>query len=102
MPSPGLLLVDKFMQLKSIPILCLQGFILKTEAVIFKKVSKGSPAAAPWYVFVKSGKGHTCIARQQQRPTSDNLEIAFYNYKASESPITKGVKFFKDIIPGRK
>lgn len=80
----------------------LQGFILKTEAVIFKKVSKGSPTAAPWYVFVKAGKGHTCIARQQQRPTSENLELAYYNYKASESPITKGVKFFKNIIPGKK
>ncbi len=79
-----------------------QGFILKTDAIIFKQVTKGTPAASPWFVFVKAGRGHTCIARQQQKPTPENLEMAFYNYKASESPITKGVKFFKNIVPQKK
>jgi len=79
-----------------------QGFVFKTDGVIFKRVAKGSPSASPWYVFVKSSRGHTCIARQQQRPTPENLELAFYNYKASESPITKGIKFFKGIVPQKK
>ena len=78
---------------------CLQGFVFKTPAIIYKSVTKGSPASSPWYLFVQEGKGHKCIARQQQRLTPENLELAYYNYKAAESPITKGVKLFKKILP---
>ena len=80
----------------------LQGFIFKTDAVMYKRVSKGNPTSVPWYIFVKAGQGHKCIAKQQQKPTPENLELAFYNYKASESPITKGVRFFKSIVPTKK
>ena len=83
-------------------LMALQGFIFKTDGVIFKRVTKGNPSAAPWYIFVKSGRGHECIARQQNRPTPENLELAFYNFKASQSPITQGVKFFKSIVPQKK
>ncbi|KAL0047175.1 hypothetical protein WJX82_008677 [Trebouxia sp. C0006] len=94
--------VKSFESVYSFLPLAIQGFILKTDAIIFKQVTKGTPAASPWFVFVKAGRGHTCIARQQQKPTPENLEMAFYNYKASESPITKGVKFFKNIVPQKK
>ncbi|KAL0038912.1 hypothetical protein WJX77_001626 [Trebouxia sp. C0004] len=94
--------VKSFESVYSFLPLAIQGFIFKTDAIIFKQVTKGTPSASPWFVFVKAGRDHACIARQQQRPTPENLEMAFYNYKASESPITKGVKFFKNIIPQKK
>lgn len=37
------------------------------------------------------------VGRQQRRPSAGEMELAFYNAAASNSPITKGVKFVKGI-----
>ncbi len=34
----------------------LQGFLSRTEGVIFKWVRKGSPAAAPWQILKQEGE----------------------------------------------
>ena len=77
--------------------LLLQVFVYKREAVLYKYVRKGSPAATPWFVMLKDGKRWKCIARQQTRPNAENLEAAFYNASAAESPINKGVQFLKGL-----
>jgi hypothetical protein len=70
----------------------LQALLLTTECVIYKHVRSGPPTATPWYIFKKDWASFKCIARQQRRPTSEDLELAFYNASAAESPITKGIK----------
>jgi hypothetical protein len=37
------------------------------------------------------------VGRTKRRPTSDDLQLAFMNASAAESPLTKTVKFFKGL-----
>jgi hypothetical protein len=37
------------------------------------------------------------VGRQARRPTSGDLEVAFYNAAAVNSPLTQGVRFIKGL-----
>lgn len=64
---------------------------------MFKHVKAGAPGGTPWYLFKKDWAGYKCIARQQRRPSMDDLELAFYNASAAESPITQGIKAVRGL-----
>jgi hypothetical protein len=53
-------------------------------------------------VFCPSGcfvdlDGVQVVGRQARRPTSGDLEVAFYNAAAVNSPLTQGVRFIKGL-----
>lgn len=37
------------------------------------------------------------VGRQARRPTAGDLEVAFYNAAAVNSPLTQGVRFIKGL-----
>jgi hypothetical protein len=75
-----------------------QGFFSKRSGCIFKWVKKGSPAAAPWHILLREGDAAwQVVGRQARRPTSGDLEVAFYNAAAVNSPLTQGVRFIKGL-----
>lgn len=76
----------------------IQGFFSKREGCIFKYTKRGSPSSSKWSILTREdGKTWKVVGRQQRRPSAGEMELAFYNAAASNSPITKGVKFVKDI-----
>lgn len=76
----------------------IQGFFSKREGCIFKFAKRGSPASAKWSILIREGsQDWQVVGRQQRRPSAGEMELAFYNAAASNSPITKGVKFVKGI-----
>lgn len=49
------------------------------EGAVFKWVTGGNPAAAPWRIFGKEKNRLTPIGRMQHRPSNADLETVFYN-----------------------
>ena len=64
---------------------------------------KGQSGQAPWQIL-KQGWGNNwkIIGQMQRRPTSEDLELAFLNASAVESPITAGIKAVKQLAPSKK
>lgn len=56
-----------------------------------------------WRIFINRGgsEGWEAIGRMPRRPSSIEVEVAFYNATASNSPLTKGAKFLKNLIGGK-
>lgn len=76
----------------------IQGFFSKREGCVFKFTKRGSPASSKWSILIREGsQDWQVVGRQQRRPSTGEMELAFYNAQASNSPITKGVKFVKGI-----
>jgi hypothetical protein len=50
-----------------------------------------------WRILWRSGQQHVQVGRTKRRPTSDDLQLAFMNAAAADSPLTKTVKFFKGL-----
>lgn len=80
----------------------IQGFFSKRSGCVFKWAKKGSPAAAPWHILLREGEAAwQVVGRQARRPTPGDLEVAFYNAAAANSPLTQGVKFIKGLTGGK-
>lgn len=71
-----------------------QIFVKTVEGAVFKRVVKGDPADTPWQIFQLQGDAFMPIGRQAERPTNENLEIAFANASAASSPL-KNLNPFK-------
>lgn len=82
----------------------LQAFIVATtQGAVSKRVLKGTSGEASWQIL-KQGWGNNwkVIGQMQRRPTSEDLEVAFLNASAAESPITAGIKAVKQLAPSKK
>ncbi|CAL8470970.1 g10512 [Coccomyxa elongata] len=84
--------------------IAIQAFIVTTtQGAVSKRVVKGQSGQAPWQIL-KQGWGNNwkIIGQMQRRPTSQDLELAFLNASAAESPITAGIKAVKQLAPSKK
>jgi hypothetical protein len=81
----------------------MQAFVLTTNGAIFRRATRGQPTAAPWQIL-KQGWGTKWkrIGQMPRRPGNQDLEMAFANASASESPITAGLKAVRQLVPGKK
>ena len=62
-----------------------------------------STADKPWRIFMKEHQDRWgVVAAMAQRPSSTDVELAFYNASAANSPLTKGAQFLKEIGIGKK
>lgn len=59
---------------------------------------------APWQILKKKGWGNEWrqIGQMARRPGNQELENAFANASASDSPITAGLKAVRQLVPGKK
>ena len=55
-----------------------------------------------WQIFLKEGDNYTCIGRQDRRPSETELELAFYNAAAANSPINKGIAGIRSLFGRNK
>lgn len=81
-----------------------QAFIVTTtQGAVSKRVVKGTAGEVPWQIL-KQGWGNNwkVIGQMQRRPSSEDLELAFLNASAAESPITAGIKAVKQLAPSKK
>ena len=80
-----------------------QAFVVSTtQGALFAQATQaGSPAN--WQILKKGwGQSWKVIGRMQRRPTSQDLETAFYNASAAESPLTAGIRAVRQLVPGQK
>ena len=80
-----------------------QAFVVSTtQGALFAQATQaGSPAG--WQILKKGwGQSWKVIGKMQRRPTSQDLETAFYNASAAESPLTAGIKAVRQLVPGKK
>ena len=80
-----------------------QAFVVSTtQGALFAQATQaGSPAS--WQILKKGwGQSWKVIGKMQRRPTSQDLETAFYNASAAESPLTAGIKAVRQLVPGKK
>ena len=80
-----------------------QAFVVSTtQGALFAQATQaGSPAS--WQILKKGwGQSWKVIGRMQRRPTSQDLETAFYNASAAESPLTAGIRAVRQLVPGQK
>ena len=55
-----------------------------------------------WQIFLKEGDTFTSVGRQERRPSETELELAFYNAAAANSPINKGIAGIRSLFGGNK
>lgn len=74
--------------------LAIQFFLSKKEGAVFKF------GAEPWRIFSQQTDGTLKqVAQQaQRRPNQDDLELAFLNQSAAESPLTAAAKGFRSTL----
>ena len=73
-----------------------QGLVRTTEGAL---IQSGDSA---WQIFLKEGDNYTCIGRQDRRPSETELELAFYNAAAANSPINKGIAGIRSLFGRNK
>ena len=81
----------------------MQAFVVSTpQGALFAQAAlAGQPAE--WKILKKGwGDSWKVIGKMQRRPTSQDLETAFYNASAAESPVTAGIKAVRRLVPSRK
>jgi hypothetical protein len=61
------------------------------------QAASGAPAPTPTPTPRRRPRRLPQVGRTKRRPTSDDLQLAFMNAAAAESPLTKTVKFFKGL-----
>lgn len=82
---------------------CVQAFITTTQGAIFRRAVKGMSGLPAWQILKQGwGDNWKVIGQMQHRPSSQDLEMAFLNASAAESPITAGIKAVKGLVPGKK
>ena len=81
----------------------MQAFVLTTQGAILRRATRAQPVTPPWQILKKGwGDNWKRIAQMSRRPGSQDLELAFVNASASESPITAGLKAVRQLVPGKK
>jgi hypothetical protein len=90
--------LSSFEPVYSFTALAIQGFFSKTEGVVFRYVKSGAPNSNPWLLFVKQEDKYNCVSTFKRRPNPSELENALYNSLAVNSPVTKSIRFLRNLI----
>jgi len=88
-PSSQKELLDSFQTVYSFLPVAMKIFVSTVEGAVFKRVVKGDPTDTPWEIFQLQGEKWMPIGRQAERPSNENLEVAFANASAAASPFKK-------------
>ncbi|CAA7394512.1 unnamed protein product [Spirodela intermedia] len=78
-----------------------KGLLSKRNAVVFRCVKDGIFSGEAWTVLVEdeTNKGELkVVTRFRKRPSMAEVENVLYNLMAANSPVTKSVKFLKDLV----
>eukprot|EP00873_Tetraselmis_striata_P009510 jgi/Tetstr1/429774/TSEL_019641.t1 len=86
-PSAQRELIASFQTVYSFLPVAMKIFVKTVEGAVFKLVDRGDPADTPWQIFQLQGGALQPIGRQAERPSNENLEIAFANASAASSPL---------------
>ena len=69
--------------------------VFATDGVVLK-----DGPDAPWLILKKQLLGgFKTIGRMESRPSSSNIEDAFLNAAAADSPVNKGIAFVRSKLP---
>ena len=81
----------------------MQAFVVSTtKGALFAQVTQAG-SHADWKILKKGwGDSWKVIGKMQRRPTSQDLETAFYNASAAESPLTAGIRAVRQLVPSKK
>lgn len=90
--------LSSFEPVYSFTALAIQGFFSKSEGAVFRYVKGGAPSSNPWLLFVKEEGKYNCLLTFKRRPNPSELENALYNSLAANSPVTKSVRFLRNLI----
>lgn len=75
------------------------GVLSNRKGVVFKCDTDGVSRGEKWFIFVEEGGGEMkAVSKFKARPSIGEVENVLYNVMAINSPITKSVKFFKDLV----
>lgn len=73
-----------------------RGILSKRKGVVFRCVSSSNEG---WVVLVEEEKGELkVVSRFKKRPSVGEVENVLYNVMAVNSPVTKSVKFIRDLV----
>ncbi|KAK9938357.1 hypothetical protein M0R45_015100 [Rubus argutus] len=76
-----------------------KGLLSKRNGVIFKCVRDGVVSGEKWAVLVEEEQGELkLVSTFKSRPSIAEVEYVLYNLMAMNSPVTKSVKFFRDLV----
>ncbi|XP_021811140.1 uncharacterized protein LOC110754390 isoform X2 [Prunus avium] len=75
-----------------------QGLLSKRNGVIFKCVRDGVVNGEKWTVLVEEEGQLKAVSTFKSRPSISEVENVLYNLMAINSPVTKSVKFFRDLV----
>lgn len=76
-----------------------QGILSKKRGVIFKCVRDGVLSGERWNILVEEEGGEMkAVSSFKARPSLSEVENVLYNLMAMNSPITKSLKFLKDLV----
>ncbi|KAJ8617796.1 hypothetical protein MRB53_013982 [Persea americana] len=75
-----------------------RGILSRRKGVVFRCVSSSSSNEG-WVVLVEEEKGELkVVSRFKKRPSVGEVENVLYNVMAVNSPVTKSVKFIRDLV----
>ena len=80
-----------------------QAFVVSTTqgALLAQVMQTGGQA--DWKILKKGwGDSWKVIGKMQRRPSPQDLEAAFYNASAAESPLTAGIRAVRQLVPSKK
>lgn len=76
-----------------------KGLLSKRNGVVFKCVRNGVVSGEKWAVLVEEEQGELkLVSAFKTRPSISEVEYVLYNLMAMNSPVTKSVKFFRDLV----
>ncbi|KAI3863066.1 hypothetical protein MKW98_015524 [Papaver atlanticum] len=76
-----------------------RGLLSKKKAVVFRNAKDGVLSGEKWLVLVEEEEGKLkVVTKYKKRPTIGEIENVLYNLMAVNSPVTKSVKFFRDLV----
>ncbi|KAI3881240.1 hypothetical protein MKW92_003397 [Papaver armeniacum] len=82
-----------------------RGLLSKKKAVVFRNAKDGVLSGEKWLVLVEEEEEEEeeegklkVVTKYKKRPTIGEIENVLYNLMAVNSPVTKSVKFFKDLV----
>lgn len=75
-----------------------KGLLSNRKGVIFKCVRDGVVSGEKWNVLVEEEGELTLVSTFKARPSIGEVENVLYNLMAMNSPVTKSVKFLRDLV----
>ncbi|KAI3964143.1 hypothetical protein MKW92_046211 [Papaver armeniacum] len=78
-----------------------RGLLSKKKAVVFRNAKDGVLSGEKWIVLVEEEEEEgklKVVTKYKKRPTISEIENVLYNLMAVNSPVTKSVKFFRDLV----